>query len=270
MSTGSFVTADGCHLSFEVEGTGSPVLWQHGLGATTAQPAEVFPADLGQRITLACRGHADSELGDPASLTIAQFATDAVGLLDHLGIASATVGGISLGAAIALRLGARHPDRVSSLVLARPAWVVEPAPPTQAAYLEVARHLRDWGATEGRKRFRQTETYRFLSQAAPDNAATVMALFSRPRPDTTIALLSCLPTDGPGIGRTELTELAQRTLIIVTPDDHVHLASYGHELGSLVPNAQVVEITSKACDRNRYVTDFRKQLADFLLEERPR
>ena len=114
MSISSFVTGDGCRLAYETAGEGSPVLWQHGLGADRKQPAEVFPSiAVVRRITLECRGHGDSSLCDPERLSIAGFAEDALALLDHLHIAKAVVGGISLGAAIALRLAAFHPDRVS-------------------------------------------------------------------------------------------------------------------------------------------------------------
>ena len=66
MTRGSFKTRDGCLVSYVDEGDGMPVLWQHGLGATQAQVAEVFPeSSQFRRITMECRGHADSELGAP-------------------------------------------------------------------------------------------------------------------------------------------------------------------------------------------------------------
>ena len=68
-------------------------------------------------------------MGDPARLSIAQCATDVAALLDHLDIDAAVLGGISLGAAISMRLAASTPWRIKALILARPAWVDEPAPP---------------------------------------------------------------------------------------------------------------------------------------------
>jgi len=104
-----------------------PVVWQHGLGADRSQPAEVFPhSPAVGRITLECRGHGASALGDPEKLAMATFAEDVVALLDHLDIARAVVGGISLGAAVALRVAASHADRVAALILARPACSPRP------------------------------------------------------------------------------------------------------------------------------------------------
>lgn len=265
---GHFRTDDGCRLAFEVQGSGRPVLWQHGLGATAAQPAEVFPQDpsLGvQRITLLCRGHEGSDLGDPARLGIAQFAADGLALLDHLGHDRAVLGGISLGAAIALRLACLAPERASALILARPAWVDQPAPASMGAYLEVARHLARQGAI-GRALFQSGAVYREISRASPDNAASLVSFFTRPRPETTVALLSRLPLDGPGVTEDQIAALTLPSLVVVTGEDHVHRAAYGARLAALICGAGLVQITPKGRDRAAHLAEFRAALASFLAD----
>jgi 3-oxoadipate enol-lactonase len=62
------------------------------------------------------RGHGLSEFGD-APATIETFAADLAGLLDHLGISSATLCGLSIGGLIAQGLYKTRPDRVDRLIL---------------------------------------------------------------------------------------------------------------------------------------------------------
>lgn len=267
MTLEHFTTDDGCRLVYEIDGTGPPVLWQHGLGAPLEQPRQVFPEAAVTRITLACRGHDDSDLGPPDDLSIATFTRDALALLDHLGVETlALAGGISLGAAISLRLAAYRPDRVERLILARPAWLDGPALEEQHGYVEAGVHLERYGADEGRLRFRSTETFRTIDAASPDNARSLLSYFSRPRPETTIALLSRLPKDWPGVPRTIIETIDQPTLVIGNGEDRVHPLAWARELADVLPNAKLQTITSKSVDPDAYRTEFQTAIAHFLTE----
>jgi len=63
-----------------------------------------------------CGGHGRSAWGDAPLTVVPQMAADALGLLDHLGIATADVVGWSDGAVIALDLAIRHPDQLGRVV----------------------------------------------------------------------------------------------------------------------------------------------------------
>jgi pimeloyl-ACP methyl ester carboxylesterase len=56
----------------------------------------------------------------PGPLTSHRLARDLVGILDHLGIQRTAVLGSSMGAWVARRLAALHPDRVEALILCTP------------------------------------------------------------------------------------------------------------------------------------------------------
>ncbi|MEY4749623.1 MAG: hypothetical protein RIQ60_1837 [Pseudomonadota bacterium] len=262
-----FRTADGVRLAFEDVGSGQVLLWQHGLGADRGQPAEVCPELPGwRRITLECRGHGCSELGDPARLTIAQFADDALALLDHLGVAQAVVGGISLGAGIGLRLAALHPTRVRSLLLARPAWVDAPAGESQAAYVEVAELIERLGVVEGARQFEGSPRLARIEQVAPDNARSLRWFFTRARPDTTVALLSRIPRQWPGFTLVQLQQIGAPTLVIGNDQDDAHPLAHARRLADMLPRARLVQITSKSLDRAAHVAEFRAALAAFVQE----
>jgi pimeloyl-ACP methyl ester carboxylesterase len=260
----SFRTGDGCRLDYVDEGHGLPVLWQHGLGATQAQPAEVFPQSSRlRRITMECRGHGGSELGAPEALSIPQFADDAVAMLDHLGVSRATVGGISLGAAIALRLAVRHPERVSGLVLARPAWISEAAPENLRIYSEVAELLAQDGPEPGLRRLESSARYRRLVRESPDNAASMRSFFAR-EPVSTVALLSRIPAQPPGVTREEISRLELPTLVVANEGDYVHSLAMAMQVAALISGARLTVIPSKNSNRDGYVEGFKAALDGFL------
>ena len=266
MTAFTFRTEDGCLLAYEDAGEGLPVLWQHGLGADRTQAAEVFPTIPGiRRLTLECRGHGDSELGDTSRLSIATFAADAIALLDHLAIREAIVGGISLGAALSMRLAALHADRVAGLILARPAWVVG-ASATMAPYLEIVPLLKQFGAQEGALRFEASACLAAVAAVSPDNAASLKSFFSRPNPASTIALLSTIPADSPGINAEAIAGIRVPALIIATDHDYVHPLAYAKRLQQMLPRANLRVITAKSISIDQYRQEFRDALSRFLTE----
>jgi pimeloyl-ACP methyl ester carboxylesterase len=267
MSRERFTTPDGCRLTYDIAGRGPAVLWQHGLGAPFDQPMAVFPDVPVTRVTLACRGHEDSDLGPPEDLSIATFAKDALALLDHLRIETlAAAGGISLGAGLSLRLAAYHPGRVQRLILARPAWIDRPPMAGQEGYVEAGRHLELHGATEGAALFRASAPYQAAEAASPDNAKSLLSYFSRQRPDTTTALLARLPSDWPGVPLSMLKALRQPTLVIGNGEDVAHPLDYARELAELIPGGRLETIPSKSVDPTGYTSAFRAALARFLAE----
>jgi pimeloyl-ACP methyl ester carboxylesterase len=264
MSEDTFKTRDGCRLAYLDEGRGFPVLWQHGLGADRNQPAEVFPAMDGvRRITMECRGHGDSELGDVQAISIAQFTEDAVALLGHLGIERVAVGGISLGAALSLRLAALHPERAVALIQARPAWVDEQSPESLKIYRDVAELLAEYGSDEGAKRFETSSLLGEVEAVSPDNAASLRGFFKRDL-TSTVALLSRIPTQGPGIAGADISRLNLPTLVIANGQDFVHSVETARTLGDLIPGSKFSLITSKTVSRQQYVEEFRQALRDFI------
>jgi pimeloyl-ACP methyl ester carboxylesterase len=272
LTRGSFRTRDGCTLDYVDEGHGNgngnsvPVLWQHGLGATQLQVAEVFPeSSQFRRITLECRGHAGSELGAPERLSIEQFADDALALLDLLGVRRAVVGGMSLGAAIALRLAVHHPERVGELIMARPAWISAAAPERLRIYLDVAELLAQYGPEQGRERLQATERYRLVLRESPDNAASMRSFFDRD-PASTVALLSRIPAQGPGVTRDQMSRLSVPTLVIANEGDYVHSIAMATEVAELIPGAKLKIIPAKNSNRVAYVEAFKAALDEFLAQ----
>lgn len=72
-------------------------------------------------VTLDLLGHGRSDRpDDPHAYSVTEFAEQVVALLDHLGAPQAVVGGVSLGANVALEVAATQPGRVRGLIVEAP------------------------------------------------------------------------------------------------------------------------------------------------------
>ncbi|NNE73742.1 MAG: alpha/beta fold hydrolase, partial [Acidimicrobiales bacterium] len=106
-------------LYYETHGAGPPALLISGTGNDLRRS---FP-DRSPLNKVCTTTHFDQRgLGQSAkpdtTYSMADYADDAAGLLDALGIAEAVVMGVSFGGMVAQNLVARHPGRARKLVLA--------------------------------------------------------------------------------------------------------------------------------------------------------
>jgi pimeloyl-ACP methyl ester carboxylesterase len=121
-------------LHYEVHGSGPQVLvYLHGLllDSNLNRPIAAGLARAGNRVILLdLPGHGSSDKPRHASMHRMDFYADCVvALLDHLGLSTAVVGGVSLGANVALLCAAQAPSRVQGLLLEMPVleWAVPAA-----------------------------------------------------------------------------------------------------------------------------------------------
>jgi pimeloyl-ACP methyl ester carboxylesterase len=246
-------------------GDGLPVIFQHGLGGDEAQVAEVFPDARGiRRLTLECRGQGRSKAGDPEQFSIANFSDDVLAFADSRGIGRFVVGGISMGAAIALRIAVRYPDRVTALIIARPAWIYEAAPANMQPFAEVATYLQRPDPVLALSDYEQSPTARRLAREAPDNLVSMRKFFSVADRLTMAALLAAIAADGPGLSEAQVRAIALPVLVIGNGVDAVHPLASATKLAAMIDGAQFAEITPKAMDRQRHVAEFRNCVAEFL------
>lgn len=108
-------------LHLELRGEGPSIVLQHGFGGS-ARNFRPQARALGRRfrfVLFDARGHARSPAPHgPGSYTAERFTEDLAGVLGRVGLARAVVGGLSMGAGIALRFALERTERVRGLVLA--------------------------------------------------------------------------------------------------------------------------------------------------------
>jgi pimeloyl-ACP methyl ester carboxylesterase len=118
-----YVDLDGLRLYYEQHGTApdgtAPLVLLHGgLFDIQQQFAALIPPLAAGRLVVAAdfQGHGrTNDIDRPFSS--AAFARDILGLLDHLGLDRVDLFGFSIGGAVAIELGVRHPERVRKLVV---------------------------------------------------------------------------------------------------------------------------------------------------------
>ncbi len=191
--------------------------------------------------------------------SIEDMADGAVALLDSLGIPMANVCGLSMGGYAALAMVARHPARLSSLVLADTRAGADSAD---------ARKARDQGIASVREQgvaaFAGPLINKLLSAHAPESMrAQVRAIAERQSPEAIIAALRAL-RDRPD--RTaELVRIRCPALVLVGAADQVTPLPESRAMAREIPGAKYVELAGAGHLSNLEQPDaFNASLGQFL------
>ena len=257
---------DNLRFNYSDSGEGLPVIFQHGLGSERGQAAGLFQPPLRFRLlSMDFRAHGDTRpLGSPEKISMAAFADDLVAFLDWLGIGQAVVGGISMGAAVALNLALRFPGRVRALILSRPCWLDRPLPANAQVFVSIANHIRQHGAKQGREQFSLSEEYRDLYRQWPYFAQALLGLFDYLHAEETVTRLERIARDAPCRNLEELAAIRVPTLVLVNRHNPVHPFEYGEVLTGAIPGARVCEITPKSEGESRHAADVQRCTTEFL------
>lgn len=262
---------DGMSLHFAVRGPddGAPLIVLHGLGGSIAQIDRIFapPAPAGVRLIVPdLRGHGLSPLGVEDRLSFATLAGDVRALMMHLRLSRCTIGGISMGAAVALRFALSYPELAAGLILVRPAWLDGPMEESnRRLFAFIARLIREHGREQGRARFVASEIYARLS--GPSVGAvrrSMLAYFDNERADDMAVAFTRLPADAPSGSRGEWRHIACPALVLVNRDDPVHPYEYGAVYAGDMPRAVLCEITAKSVSEEQHTADVREHIHLFM------
>ncbi|WFU12396.1 alpha/beta hydrolase (plasmid) [Rhizobium sp. CB3090] len=255
---------DDATLAVFDSGQGLPVLFQHGLGGDEAQVAQTFPMGKARRITVECRGHGASALGDIKPFSFRMFAEDVLAAATDRGFDRFVAGGISMGAAIALYLAHHYPDRVAALILVRPAWTFTAAPANLEPVRTVAALLRSDSIGEAKERFAGSEIGMRIRANAPDNFASLLGYFDRPKAVAFASVLADIAADGTGVTQAQAAALTVPTLIIGNERDAIHPLACARTLADTITDARFVEVAPKAADKARHFAEVQDAIATFL------
>lgn len=229
-------------LHVEAEGTGPVLVLGHGFGGSARNfRAQSRALASGARVVrFDARGHARSAAPpDAEAYTPATFVADLGRVLDEAGTARAVVGGLSMGAGIALRFALAHPERTQGLVLAAfPAGADTPG-----GYAAVAERFADridadgldaagaefvWGPSSGFDAAGAKLVRQGFLEHQPHAMAHVLRGVIAVQPD----VASLAPA---------VASLRVPTLVVVGMRDRMSLAA-SRALAAAMPSARLVEI----------------------------
>lgn len=244
--------ADGVRLAYAVAGEGPPLVraanWMTHLGYDIESPVwKHWVRDLSnnrQFIRYDERGCGLSDW-DATEFTFDDWVTDLESVVEALGLQRFPLLGVSQGGAVAVAYAARHPEKVSRLVLcsayARGRAVrASGEDEKRAAALDLELARVGWGRDD--PAFRQV----FAAQFIPDGTRADWAAFDQLQrrttsPENAVRFLE-------EFGRIDVRDLAREvscpTLIMHSRDDHRVPLRYGEELASLIPNSRLVALSS--------------------------
>lgn len=184
------------------------------------------------------RGHGASRPAtSPAS--IADLGGDVVALLDHLGVARASLGGLSLGGMVAMWVAAHHPDRVDRLALVCTAALLRP----RELWLDRAAAVRGAGmAAITDAVLARWFTPRWAAQHL-DVVARLRAEFEAVDAD---AYAGCCEAIADMDLREDLRAVRAPTLVLAGEDDPATPPALAQEIASRVAGARVAVMPEAA------------------------
>jgi pimeloyl-ACP methyl ester carboxylesterase len=241
--TRTLFTWNGRRLGYEADGRGDRiVVLLHGLlmDARLNRGLARALASRGYRVVLLdLLGHGASDKPvHAAEYRVDVYAEQVIGLLDHLRVERAVVGGLSLGANVSLLVAARHPERVQGLVLEMP--VLERAVPAAALTFVPALLVVHYALPVARVVSRAADQ---VSRGRSELVAGLLAPLASP-PEVTTAVLHGILV-GPTVPTVEERRgVRAPALVLGHRADLIHPFSDAAALVRQMPQARLLEARS--------------------------
>ncbi|RKH18457.1 alpha/beta fold hydrolase [Corallococcus praedator] len=237
-------SVNGTRLYFEdTGGTGDVVLFSHGLLWSTRLFDPQVEALRGRFrcISYDHRGQGQSEVPPDAVIDMETVYADAVALIESLGVGPVHFVGLSMGGFVGMRLAARRPDLVRSLVLLETSADPEPTAniPRYTALNLVVRYLGVAPVTAPVMRIMFGTS--FLTDPGREaERALWRARLRQNRRDIWRAVNGVMKRQGVA---EELPRIRTPTLVIVGEEDRATVPVKSERIHSLIPGSKLVRLS---------------------------
>ncbi|MGF7218076.1 pimeloyl-ACP methyl ester carboxylesterase [Spirosoma lacussanchae] len=258
-------------LPYTTLGQGQPLVLLHGLGGNRHQWISLLEPIPGYQLLVPdLPGHGDASWLPTAPCSFDSFAqavADWLDLLTQEGQITGPIvlGGISMGAGIAIRYALNRPDQIRNLVLLRPAWVDQPLPSSLSILYRLGKRLEsDHDTLATQTWLLQDELFLTLQTENPACAASIMGQLNRPDPPLTARTLVEIVNSAPIQDWAEVMRLALPTLVMGSTDDPLHPMAMATSWANALPNASFREVASRYTEPDQHTADVNRCMFEFL------
>lgn len=242
-------------------GEGRPLIFQHGLAARAQQIHDLLQGIDMRLITIDCPGHGKSKLSDDVNLSFDYYTDVLINQVDQLGIDKAIFGGLSMGSGIALNVAIRYPDRVTALILHRPAWLDKGFPENLMKLKDGTQMMR---MENGIELFKKTPAFINLEQELPAAAASVLGIFSPDQQAGLDQIIEQMVGDSPITSLDQLGQLSIPCLILANEDDPLHPFEMAKVINERIDKSILKKITSRYLDPLKHKEEVQSHISEFI------
>jgi 3-oxoadipate enol-lactonase len=226
---------NGLNIHHEMEGEGPPIVFVHGLGATSnVWHAQRMALRHYYRVIIYDRSGSGRSQKSRDGYSIDAWADELAGLLDHLAIPEAVVVGHSLGSMVAQRFSGRYAKRTKALVLA--GGEAEVGPEDQKALTERARTIEAHGLSAVVGSWLTAVLSAATREANPALAGLVREMFLSN--DAKTYALHCLALRDADV-RSDHANIVCPTLLTVGDQDRVTPLSWQRQIAVAIANSRI-------------------------------
>lgn len=250
------------------------LLLLHGLGGDRQQALGLIDGYSDPRIAVLApdlRAHGESPIvGPPGAYTFEALSADLLALIDRLGQGSkpVIVAGISMGAALALRLAISRALDVRGMALVRPAFDDTSSPDNLAVLPVTASLLRSVNPEAARASLLASPEYRAIAAVTTSGASSALDQLEKPMARERAVRLAEVPKNVAWREDGEVRGVDMPALVIGVDRDVMHPLALARRTAELLPEGRFVEATPRDVDPKRYDREIRAavqgQIAEIL------
>lgn len=233
----------------------------HGLGNDAQQSLALLgPALPPDTVAPDVRAHGTSTLiGVPEDFELDRLAAE----LPVPG-GPLTIVGISMGAALGLRIALSRPRDVRRLVFVRPAFTDQPLPRNLELFPVLGELLTRYGAREAERVFRASAKYRAVELVSRLGAVGLVSQLRAPLAVERAIRLLEIPRNRAFSSDRELSPLDVPTTVVAAPRDPVHPMEVAEQWADSLPAARLVTVPARDDGLEQYVEGTRAAVAAAL------